>query len=780
MSRSLVPNRERRAPTSAPAGLSGDEPCACRIALRGKVQGLGVRPAIARLAHDVQVTGSVSNSSGGVSIHVEGPSSRLQAFLKRLTTSLPIGAVVEAIETENCPPIGEAQFRIARSASDGPIRARVPPDVAVCRDCLAETTAADNRRRGYVFTTCTHCGPRYSLVESMPYDRAATGMARFTMCPRCRDEYARAADRRFHSQTNSCQRCGPRMWLSDGAGAVIAQRDNALDRAVTALRSGQIVALRGVGGYQLIVDGTSDSAVRRLRRRKRRNGKPMAVMVADRAAAERLAVVDDVERSALAAPENPIVVLRSRAGANLAPSVSDSLDTIGLMLPATPLHDRLARATGRPLVVTSGNVEGEPLAFDLDAAQRELSNVADVWLHHDRPIVRPIDDSVVRVVAGRAATVRLARGLAPLSLNLETRHRVVALGGHQKAAIALTGGAQAVLGPHVGDLETEASRRRYIHHVEQMCRLYDVEPQWLVHDEHPEYFTTQWAAQQPVATMAVQHHHAHVVAGMLQRGWLDRTVLGVAWDGTGYGPDGTIWGGEFLIATAAEYRRVGWLRPFSLPGAQTAVRQPWRVAVALVADTLGLEAAAKLQFDGVAARQVEQLACLAQKRHLCPQTSSAGRLFDAVAALVLNVTRSDFEGQPAMMLEAACDRSAAGQYELTCHPTEPSVLDWRPLVRGVLADLHLGAAPGAIAMRFHRTAALGISAMAQRFPELPVVLGGGCFQNRVLAELVAERLEASRRPVETPGVIPTNDGGLAAGQLAVAVARLEGGHRPCV
>jgi hydrogenase maturation protein HypF len=749
-----------------------------------------------------------------VSIHVEGPTSRVELFCGRLAACLPARAVLESIDRDDCQPLGEPGFRIVPSSTDGPPRAHVPPDVAVCRECLSDVAAPDNRRHGYVFTTCSGCGPRYSIVQRMPYDRTATGMSRFAMCPRCRAEYTSHADRRFHSQTNCCDDCGPRVWLSGcfktagdcpsfaessrqngtvpfshavlkrpaggGSNRVITQDDGAIQSAAAALRRGAILALRGLGGYQLLVDATSESAVRELRRRKRRHARPLAVMVADHAEADSLAAIDTIERQALCDPVNPIVVLRRRAGTRLASAVCSSFDTVGLMLPTTALHDRLARAAGCPLVVTSGNLEGEPLEFDAARSERVFSGLADVWLHHDRPILRPIDDSVVRVVAGRVATARLARGLAPLPLTVDTRHRIVALGAHQKAAIALANGVQAVLGPHVGDLDSEASRGRYLDHLAAIEELYDFEPQLLVHDEHPDYFTTQWAARQPVATLAVQHHHAHVVAGMIETGWLDREVLGVAWDGTGYGPDGTIWGGEFLVATARAYRRVARLLPFGLPGGEVAVREPWRVAVALVAQAAGLEAAASLAFDGVPGTAPAQVVQVVQRPHLCPRTSSAGRLFDAVAALALNTAHAQFEGEPAMLLEGACDRSAEGRYELPYSPGEPGLLDWRPLVRGVLDDRRAGISPPAIAMRFHRALAGGVASVAKQFPRLPIVLGGGCFTNRVLTELVTEVLTSRARQVATPGVIPAGDGGLAAGQLAIAAARLEGGSRLCV
>ncbi len=771
----LTHQRESR--RQSPAG-DDDQAIALRILLAGRVQGLGVRPAIARLAHELKIAGSVGNSSGGVLIQVEGLSAAVAAFRQVLKQRLPPGTCVESQSEESTAPLGASAFTIRSSTSEGGLAARVPPDLAVCPKCLAEVQDAENRRHDYFFTTCTECGPRYSLLDAMPYDRRATGMNCFEPCPECDREYSTTSNRRFHSQTNSCPACGPRLWFQHDNGQLVARDVDAVRATVAELRRGRIVAIRGVGGYQLLVDATSPAAVQELRRRKQRFGKPLAVMVADLEAAEQFAMLDDLERQSAACPENPIVILRLRSPSFLASEVTAEIGTIGLMLPTSPLHEAIARQFEKPLVVTSGNLEGNPLAFEAGAALRELEPVADAWLEHDRPILRPIDDSVVRVVAGKRASVRLARGMAPLPLELATRP-LLALGGHQKAAIALSNGYQAVLGPHVGDLDTEAARERYLDHLQSMCRLYDMTPTALVCDQHPDYFTTRWAADQSIPTIAVQHHHAHVAAGMLEHGWLEREVLGVAWDGTGYGPDGSIWGGEILIATASDFRRAACVRPFALPGGEAAVREPWRVAVSLVYQALGAERAASLRFRGITASQVERVVQLLASSHACPVTSSAGRLFDAVAALALNICELQFEGQAAMLLEAACDPASQGAYLLQLSPGHPPQLDWRPLVQRVLADRRADVLPEVIAMRFHRALADGVSTTVRQLPKMPVVLCGGCFQNRVLTELVVERL-AGERPLATPGIIPCGDGGLAAGQLAVAVARLYGGWQPCV
>lgn len=778
MSKLLEPEQQLRSLATDADGRAADVR-AYRMVLRGRVQGFGMRPTIARLAQELGLAGFVRNCNSGVLIHVEGAAPLVHLLLDRLPTRLPPGARVEEVRVDDAVVASHCEFSIEPTMADGMRRVEVPPDIATCAKCFAEVADGDDRRHGYLFTTCTHCGPRYSLIDAMPYDRKSTGMTQFEQCPKCRREYAQPADRRFHSQTNSCQGCGPHLWLTDSSGKSVSDEPMALQQAVTALRQGKFVAVKGVGGYQLMVDATSAEAVHELRRHKQRWGKPLAVMVADMTVAESLAILNSEERVVLASAENPIVVSPLRMPSILSPQILGGIKTVGLMLPTTPLHEYLVRQASRPLVVTSGNVECEPLVFDSSTAHQELQGLADLSLHHDRPILRPIDDSVVQIIAGRSATIRLARGLAPLPLELQSDRQILALGGHQKAAIALTNGAQAVLGPHIGDLENESTRARYLSHIDATCSLYGAEISLLVHDMHPDYFTSRWAAEQPVEKLLVQHHHAHVAAGMLEHGWLGRQVLGVAWDGTGYGTDGTIWGGEFLLATAREFRRVACLRPFLLPGGAAAVQQPWRVAVALVQEAMGAEAASRLRFPEISLANIEEIARISGNARLCPRTTSAGRLFDGVAALLLGIAQSQFEGQPAMLLETECDLSASGEYEVPFFDGEPANLDWRPLIKDVLIDLKNDVLPGTIAMKFHRALAAAIVKVARHYSHLPVVLSGGCFHNRVLTELIARQFEEHTQPLGLPGIVPVNDGGLAAGQLAVAIARLRKGKQPC-
>ncbi len=759
-----------------PLSRSENGLAARRLILSGRVQGLGVRPTIFRLATELGLAGCVRNSRHGVEIEVEGPSETVSRFSKTLAEQLPPGSQVDRFRVEQTAFRGRTAFEIVVEPSNGPLAARVPEDLAVCSDCLEEVRDQTNRRSRYPLTSCTLCGPRYSIIRSMPYERTETTMSDFTFCDPCETEYRGAGDRRFHAQTNACSECGPRVWAVDGEHHTLGEGDDAVQATVAALSTGKIVALRGVGGYQLLVDATNEEAVERLRERKHRRGKPLAVLVESLTAAQSLAHLDHQERKTLCGPANPIVLVRAKSDSGLAPSIHPHLDTVGLMLPSTPLHALVARDVGRPLVCTSGNRDGEPLDYQVDQAEQNLRGICDLWLHHNREIARPIDDSVVRVIAGRPVSIRLARGLALLALDLPSTDPMLAVGGYQKASTAWCNGEQAVLGPHIGDQETLAARERYLAHIEDSQTLYRFQPRQLAHDMHPEYFSTTWVSRQDKTAVAVQHHHAHVVAGMLEHGWLDREVLGVAWDGTGFGTDGTIWGGEFLMATATRFGRYARLRPFRLPGGETAIRQPWRAAVAVLADVLDKQELANLSCWSDRDVDVASVQKILDSRGFSPTTTSAGRLFDAAAAIILAIDRADFDGQPAMRLEAAADRTASGQYEFPLAEGDLLELDWRPLFAGLLGDLASGVDPGTISMRFHRTLAAAIAEVC-RHAGMPTVLTGGVFQNRLLTELVVEELADFEQPLGLPGVIPPNDGGLAAGQLAFAAK--SGENNPC-
>jgi hydrogenase maturation protein HypF len=611
------------------------------------------------------------------------------------------------------------------------------------------------------------------MMEAMPYDRAATTMGAFAMCTVCSNEYSIPADRRFHSQTNACPECGPQVRLVDSSGQTL-YGNQAIDAAIATLRNGHIVALKGVGGYQLLADATRADAVCRLRDRKQRKTKPLAVLVESLEAAERLTRLSEAELRLMLDPAGPIVVVRRRDENLIASNVAPGFNSIGLMLPTTPLHGIISARFGHPLVCTSGNREGEPLVYEDGHAELELRGITDVWLHHDRRIIRPIDDSVVRVIAGSTCFLRLARGYAPHVLPLpqgRLEGPVVALGGEQKTAIAIWNGAQAVLGPHVGDLTNAAACRRWDEQLESLVALYGVELESaeIIHDRHPDYFSSGWA-QRYRRRQTVQHHHAHIAAVLLEHGALDREVLGLSWDGTGYGDDGTIWGGECLRATAGKYRRVARLLPFPLVGGERAIREPWRVAAALVVVSLGVDAIRRLDWPEVLPSQLSAVIDVLKRPRLCPFTSSMGRLFDGVAALALRVSAGDDEGRPAMLLEEACTRDEQGAYAFEYH-VETGAIDWRPVIAAVVKDVRSGASPGVVAMRFHRGVADLVGSLSEAHANLPLVTAGGVFQNAVLGDLLVERFTSRRTSLLRGQSVPPGDGGLAAGQLAVAAGR---------
>ncbi len=752
---------------------------AARFLLRGHVQGIGVRPAVARLATSLQLNGSVSNRSTGVEIVVEGEAAGMALFADRLIAALPLSAIVETFTRVDTDVAGLQSFQIEPADLTGRLATFVPRDLAVCDDCLREVATTADRRHGYAFTSCTNCGPRFSIIEAMPYERGDTSMSEFALCAACQREYEQPSDRRFHAQTNACPDCGPRI-----STAAVSSCAEVIGQARDALREGGIVAMKGVGGYQLLCDATSAEAVARLRQLKQRRSKPLAVMLEE----SMLGDLHGHEHEQFHSPRNAIVLVLSSCVTGLAANVSAGLNTVGIMKPTTPLHWRLLAAVGRPLVVTSGNIDGEPLAYEDDSGRDSIRRIADVVLHHNRRIVRPIDDSVVRCIAGRVVTIRAARGIAPLPLKLHCDRQILAVGGHQKSSVAICNGTQSILGPHIGDLDSIATRERFVEQSRELMNLYGVEPEVIAHDQHPDYFTTRWAEEQNLPMIAVQHHHAHVVAGMVEHGWLDRTALGVAFDGTGFGADGTIWGGEFLLATACAFERVASIRPFHLIGGEHAIRQPSRIAQALVLDSVGTGSGVRFvaATTGQNLNSPQGIVTPSFGRDSLPplcarlpgsRTSSMGRLFDGVASIILDLNDCSFEGQPAMMLEAACDWSAQGEYPIPCDDSGSFMeLDWRPLIRELLSEKTAGASVGAMAMKFHRTVAAAVAAVAGRFVNFSVVLCGGCFQNKVLTELVHEQLARHPSPVGLPGIIPPNDGGLAAGQLAVASARLRVGQ----
>jgi hydrogenase maturation protein HypF len=756
-----------------------------RVEVRGAVQGVGFRPFVYRLAVELGLPGWVVNDTRGVTIEVEGARAVLERFLARLLEETPPHARIHEHSHSWLTADGFEGFEIRHGRADGAKTAAPLPELATCEQCLAEVLDPLDRRHRYPFANCTRCGPRFTILREFPYDRPNTTMRAFELCPDCRAEYELPADRRFEAQPIACPACGPRITLHEGTGEAVATGDAALVQLAAAIRAGRIAAVKGLGGFQLMCDAGDEAAVARLRARKPRLEKPFAVMVADLDQARALCEVSPAAAAVLASSEAPILLLRKQPGAPIAANVAPGHPTLGIMLAYTPLHHLLLRAVGRPIVATSGNLADEPIAIENREAMERLGPVADLFLLHDRPIERHMDDSVGWMIDGNFALLRRARGYAPLPVRVERAGpTVLAVGAHLKSTIALALGRDVFLSQHIGDLETAGAIGAFERVIADFLRLYDAHPAAIAHDLHPDYASTQWArralaqARAP-RLIAVQHHHAHLAACLAEHGATGR-ALGVTWDGTGYGPDGTVWGGEFLLGDASGFERVAHLHPFRLPGGEAVVHEPRRAALALLWELEGARATGRLDLDAIASFPPAARPVLAQmlERGLhAPWTTSAGRLFDGVAALLDLASTVTFEGQAAAALEFAADPDERGAYEfeIVATPGAPAVVDWRPAIARLLSDRTSGVPRAVIAARFHNGLATAIATVAHGVGERRVALTGGCFQNRRLTESAIARLRGAGHEVLVHRQVPPNDGGVSLGQAAVAAARLAGG-----
>jgi hydrogenase maturation protein HypF len=756
------------------------------IVIHGIVQGVGFRPFVYNLASRLQLHGFVKNQTGSVLIEVEGEPSSLDRFLEELSSQPPPLAQIEHLSWEPRDLRGESRFHIDRSEADPASPVFISPDAATCPECLAELLNPADRRFGYPFLNCTSCGPRLTIITGAPYDRARTTMASFVMCPACRAEFDNPADRRFHAQPTACAVCGPRLELRGAAGEPIETADPLTD-FLNALRAGAIGALKGLGGYHLSCDARNPAAVAELRRRKHRDEKPFAVMVRDIAAAETLCEIGEVERKLLLSPGRPIVLLRKQSAGAVAEEVAPHNPWLGMMLPYTPLHHLLLRdAREMPLVMTSGNRSDEPIAYRDDEALEKLAGIADRFLVHNRPIYVRCEDSVTRVVDGLELPVRRSRGYAPrpVALPVECARPILAVGGQLKVTFALGRGRQAFLSHHLGDLDYFEAYRAFVRDVALYEELFAVRPECLVHDLHPDYVTTRYAqeraAKEGTRLLPAQHHHAHMASCMTEHG-LTEPVIGVTFDGTGFGTDGAVWGGEFLVGDCRQFRRAAHLRYVGMPGGEQAIREPWRMAISHLADARAPNEPFKTRFLHVEVRAIERML---ERRFQTPLTSSAGRLFDAVASLAGVVDRVSYEGQAAVQLEGLASRIApAGVYPFAVEQVrgeQPAdslfLIDTRPLITAIAAEASRGVDAALIARRFHSTLVDVIAHVCNRLRETTglaaVVLSGGVFLNALLTSEVSSRLRKDDFRVYRHRLVPPSDGGLSLGQLAIAAAML--------
>ena len=765
--------------------------------VKGVVQGVGFRPFVYNLARGLGLTGWVTNTAAGVELAVQGPPEAVDEFLSRLVSQAPPLADIHQVhQNQTAPEPGESEFVIQASQA-GKRSTLISPDVAVCEACLAEMNDPGDRRHGYAFINCTHCGPRYTIIRDLPYDRPQTTMRAFTLCPACQAEYEDPGDRRFHAQPNACPVCGPRLWLADAAGAELDEPEP-VAAAAKALAQSQVLAIKGLGGFHLAVDAKNPAAVARLRRRKHREEKPLAVMVADLAAARALAELDDDIAQALTSRERPIVLAPLRADAGLAPAVTPGNRLLGLMLPYTPLHHLLLAEAGRQglsaLVMTSGNISDEPICLDNEEAVCRLGKsaqrraIADLMLLHDRDIYLRSDDSVVRVVGGQLRQMRRSRGFVPSPLILRPElvpqdcPPILAVGGHQKNTLCLLRGREAFVSQHVGDLDDLRTLDFFELTAEHLSRIMEAAPQVIACDLHPDYLSSQWAARQGMPLVQVQHHHAHAVAVMAEHG-LTGQVLGLSLDGTGYGDDAKVWGGELLQAGLTGYRRLGRLRPFSLPGGEAAVKEPWRVGLALLIEALGVDKAAELNIALLRAHgsKLPVVNKMMARGLNTPRTSSLGRLFDGVAALCGLRFAAAYEGQAAVELEQAMDGPVEAGYGFALREAGALLeLDWVPALETLVADLLAGADAARVSARFHAGLLTGLAAWTRAGARVSglgrVCLGGGCFMNACLLGKLPPLLRDAGLEVFSAAQAPSNDGGLSLGQ-AVAAANAWGQGR---
>ena len=753
-----------------------------RVEIEGYVQGVGFRPFVYRLAKSLRLKGWISNSTKGVLINVEGCKKNLEDFLVYLEKQKPPHSSIRSIDYSFLKPHEHPDFEIRPSISLQDKITPILPDISTCADCLGEVFDPKNRRHRYPFTNCTNCGPRFSIVRELPYDRANTTMKKFIMCDTCKDEYHNPSDRRFHAETNCCEHCGPQIELWDSEGNSIVSKHESVLRASDYIKRGAIVAVKGIGGFHLIADARNQNSIRRLRLLKNREEKPFALMCPSFQSVIEHCELSQAEESLLSSAESPIVLLR-RKPSDIAYDVAPENPYIGVMLPYTPLHHILMTELNFPVVATSGNISDEPITTDEHEAIRKLNGIADFFLVHNRPIAHHVDDSVARIIMNRKQLLRAGRGYAPLSIELRKQTQpTLAAGGQLKNTVAISNGKVISLSPHIGNLGSFEAVKTFEKVIADFNTLYDFHPQFIACDSHPDYYPTHYAEKQNVPVLSVQHHYAHVLACMEER-MIEAPALGVSWDGTGYGSDGTIWGGEFLKITKHSFDRIGHFRNIPLPGGEKAVKEPRRAALGLLHeifknDVLDMDYLATLKtFSHV---EINILISMIQKKLNTPLTSSVGRLFDAVSSILGLCQYNAFEGKAAMKLEFAMDdlkTEESYDYEIINLRNQiPSyIIDWAPTIKAILDDLNVKTPVKSISTKFHNTLVEIIISMARHVGEEKVVLTGGCFQNKYLLNRTIERLNSEGFSTYWPELIPPNDGGIALGQIVAASRIIEGG-----
>jgi hydrogenase maturation protein HypF len=754
------------------------------VVIRGAVQGVGFRPFIFRLASSLNLKGFVLNSPQGVFLEAEGDKFALDDFVIQIGNEKPVNSIIQSMEFSYLDPAGFDKFEIRESGKNEKASAFILPDIAVCNECLEEMNNPSDRRYLYPFINCTHCGPRFSIIESLPYDRPNTSMKSFVMCGKCQAEYNDPLNRRFHAQPIACPDCGPHIELTDRNRTMLSTKSDALKEAVNSILEGNILAVKGLGGYQLICRADDRRVIKNLRERKHRDEKPFALMFPGIKYIKDVCLVSPMEERLIFSPESPIVLLKRKPGESFNIKINESIAPgnpyLGIMLPYTPLHHLLMDNLKIPVIATSGNIAEEPICINEEDAFNRLHDIADYFLIHDRPVVRHVDDSIVRVVSGREMMIRRARGYAPLPVMLNSQNHndgvknYLAVGGHMKNNISVSSGNNVFVSQHIGDLSTDEAYKAFKNVIKDFTKIYALKPEIIISDLHPDYISTRYAASSGLESFQVQHHQAHV-ASCYAENRVGGEVLGVAWDGTGYGTDGTIWGGEFFIYDGEKFLHFAQFEQFCLPGGELAIKESRRSAAGVLYKIFGddLFTVNKKLLNNITMHEQSLLEQMIRKKINSPLTSSAGRLFDAVSSIIGISQHSNFEGQAAMMLEFAADENELNSYPFDIVEVEKNIIIWQPIIKNILADIEKRKSCSVISAKFHNTLVQIILEIVKLSGLQKVVLSGGCFQNVFLLERTIKELEAKGLTVYRHQRIPTNDGGISLGQIAAVMSSVK-------
>lgn len=757
-----------------------------QILIQGAVQGVGFRPFVYKLAHELNLNGIIANNVNGVSIDVEGDEYLLNEFISRIKSEKPAHSIISSINISKFELKGYDDFKIIDSESQGEPDAIILPDIAVCDECLSEMFDPDNRRFLYPFINCTNCGPRFSIIESLPYDRSNTSMKQFEMCDECKSEYENPLDRRFHAQPIACPKCGPQVQLLNHHGKIICEREVAISETVQKIKEGKIIALKGLGGFQLIVNAGIDDAVKILRHRKHRDEKPFALMFPSIEMIKEHCIVSGVEENTLLSSESPIVLLRKksdfrypvsciqhptkwRAASSISESVAPKNPYLGVMLPYTPLHHLIIKEFGQPVIATSGNISEEPMCIDENEAIERLSGIVDYFLVHNRPIIRPVDDSVVRIVKDKLVILRRARGYSPLPLSITNaaEENFICVGGHLKNTVSVKKGNKVFISQHIGDLENTEAEKYFRNTISDFKQMYKVNPAYLVHDLHPDYTSTKYCSAQNLKAIPVQHHLAHI-AGCYEENHLEGKCFAVCWDGTGYGFDKTIWGGEFFTYSEEEFSRVAHFKKFRIPGGDAAIKDTRRSLTGILYEIFGNDIPFAKLNRAIPENELLLFAQMLDKNINCFATTSVGRIFDAVSSLLNICSKSSYEGQAAMMLEFAADQTTLSRYDFNLTDNSIFIVDWQPMFEQMIDEIFRGIDASVISAKFHNTLVEIIITLSKKIGLTDIILTGGCFQNVFLLERTIDRLVEEKFNPHWNKIVPTNDGGISFGQAVFA------------